>query len=101
MVGPPTLSGKIAKENLKIADLMQTFFSSPRRLNRILRYCTLSPWVCVINTCICSNGGYVYIITEIIAKVNLNIANFMQTFENLFSKSAQFRYCTLKVLGYE
>ena len=40
-----------------------------------------SPWVCVIK--ICSNGGTTYIICEIIAKDNLNIANLMQTFENL------------------
>ena len=30
-----------------------------------------------------------YIIIEIIAKDSLNIANLMQTFENIFSKSAQ------------
>ena len=30
-----------------------------------------------------------YIIIEIIAKDNLNIANLMQTFENIFSKSTQ------------
>ena len=32
---------------------------------------------------VCSNGGSTYIIGEIIAKDNLNIENFMQTFENL------------------
>ena len=42
---------------------------------------TYSPWVCVIK--VCSNGGASYIIGEIIAKDNLNIAKFMQTFENL------------------
>ena len=39
-------------------------------------------WVCVIK--VCSNGGPTYIIGEIIAKDNLNIENFMQTFENLY-----------------
>ena len=39
------------------------------------------PWVYVIK--VCSNDGTTYIIGEIIAKDNLNIANFMQTFENL------------------
>ena len=29
------------------------------------------------------NGGATYVIGEIIAKVNLNIENLMQTFENL------------------
>ena len=38
-------------------------------------------WVCVIK--VCSNGGAIYIIGEIIAKDNLNIENLMQTFENL------------------
>ena len=32
---------------------------------------------------VCSNGGSTYIIGEIIAKDNLIIENFMQTFENL------------------
>ena len=41
-----------------------------------------SPWICVIRDC--SNGGATYIIGEIIAKDNLNIAKLMQTFENLF-----------------
>ena len=31
----------------------------------------------------CSNGGATYIIGELIAKENLNVANWMQTFENL------------------
>ena len=39
-----------------------------------------SPWVCVIR--VCSNGGATYIISQIIAKDNLNIENLMQTFEN-------------------
>ena len=57
--------------------------SSPKLLNRILRYITHTngPWACVIK--ICSNGGVAYIIGEIIDKNNLNIANLMQTFENL------------------
>ena len=42
---------------------------------------TNSPWVCVIK--VCSNGGATYIIGELIAKDSLNIANVMQTFENL------------------
>ena len=32
---------------------------------------------------VCSNGGDTYFIGEIIAKDNLNIENFMQTFKNL------------------
>ena len=32
---------------------------------------------------ICSNGGFSFIICEILAKDNLNIANLMQTFESL------------------
>ena len=32
---------------------------------------------------VCSNGGATYIIGEIKAKDNLNIANLKQTFENL------------------
>ena len=42
---------------------------------------TNSPWVCLIK--VCSNGGATYIIGEIIANYNLNIANLMQTFQNL------------------
>ena len=43
---------------------------------------TYSLWVCVIK--FCSNGSAPSIISELKAKDNLNIANFMQTFENLF-----------------
>ena len=82
MVAPPTLCsncgatyiiGKIiAKDNLNIENLMQTFekSSSPKLLNKILRYCTNSPCECVI--LVGSNGGATYIICEIIAKDNLN-----------------------------
>ena len=38
---------------------------------------------------ICSDGGATYTIGKIIAKDNLNISNLKQTFENLFSKTAQ------------
>ena len=41
---------------------------------------TNSSWLCVIK--VCSNGGSTYIIGEIIAKDNLNIANWMQILEN-------------------
>ena len=40
-----------------------------------------STWLCVTEVCL--NGGATYIISEIIAKDNLNIPNIMQTFENL------------------
>ena len=63
---------------------------------------THGPWVCVIK--VCSNGGTTCIIGEIIAKDNLNIENFMQTFENLLLKnySTKFldiarRVCAIKV----
>ena len=51
---------------------------SPKLLNKILRYCTLG--MCHK---VCSNGGATFIIGEKIVKDNLNIANLMQTFENL------------------
>ena len=38
--------------------------------------------LCVCAIKVCLNGGATYIICEIIAKDNLNIANLMQTFEN-------------------
>ena len=78
MVAPPTLFGEIiAKDNLNIENLMQTFE------NLLLQNCstkfldllhTNSPWVCVIK--VCSNGGATYIIGQIIAKDNLNIKKF-------------------------
>ena len=37
--------------------------------------------MCVIEVCL--NGDAIYIISEIIAKDNLNIANLLKTFENL------------------
>ena len=46
---------------------------------------TNSVCVCLIN--VCSNGGATYIIRELIAKDNLNIANLMQNFENLLLKN--------------
>ena len=42
---------------------------------------TNSPWVCLNK--VCSNGGTTYIISKIIVKDNLSIANLMQTIENL------------------
>ena len=45
-----------------------------------------SRWVCVNK--VCSNGGATYIIGEIIAKHLLNVANLMQTFENLLLQTA-------------
>ena len=50
----------IAKDNLNIENLMQTFEN-------------LLTWVCLIK--ICSNGGTTYSIGEIIAKNNLNICD--------------------------
>ena len=63
---------------------MQTFekSSSPKLLDRISHILhTDSLWVCLIK--VCSNGGSTYIISEILVKNILNIANLMQTFENL------------------
>ena len=39
---------------------------------------------------VCSNGGATYFISEIITKYNLNIANLMQTFQNVLLQN----YCT-------
>ena len=54
--------------------------SSPKLLDKIL---TNSPWVCVIK--VCSNGGAIYIIGDIIAKDNLNRENL----KIFFSKTTQ------------
>ena len=74
---------------------MQTFkifFSKTTPvLDRILRY-YFSPWVCVIQ--ICSNGGTIYIISELIAKDNVNTENLRQTFKNLLLQN----YSTTKFL---
>ena len=59
------------------------------------------PWVCAIK--VCSNDFATYIICEIIAKDNLNIANLMQTFENLLLQKLLnriLRYYIQIVLGY-
>ena len=48
---------------------------------------TNSAWVCVNK--VCSNGGAIYIIGEIIAKYLLKVANLMQTFENFLLKTAE------------
>ena len=60
-------------ENLLLQNYLTKFLDRLLHINR--------PWVCAIK--ICSNGGATYIICEIIAKDKLNIANLMQTFENL------------------
>ena len=39
-----------------------------------------------------SNGGATYIVGEIIAKDNLNIENFMQTFENLLLQNYSIKF---------
>ena len=59
---------------------LKIFFSKTTQQNSSILYTNI-PWVCVIK--ICSNGGPIYIICEIIAKNNLNKANLMQTLENL------------------
>ena len=63
---------------------MQTFekSSSPKLRDRILRYCTQIVFGYVLLKFV-QNGGSTYIISEIIAKNNLNIVNLMETFENL------------------
>ena len=84
MVAPPTLLAEIiAKDNLNIENLMQTFENLllQNYSTKFLDIHTNSPWVCVIK--VCSNGGATYNIGEIIAKDNLNTENLMQTFENL------------------
>ena len=62
---------------------LHKFFSKTAK-TRIF-YIAHSPSVCVIK--VCSNGGATYIIREIIAKVSLNTANLMQTFEHLLSQN--------------
>ena len=57
----------------------------PNHSTEFLDIAQKSPQVCVIE--VCSNGNATYIISEILAKDNLNIANFMQTFENLLLQS--------------
>ena len=83
-VGATYIIGEIiAKDNLNIENLMQTFENLLLQ-NYSTKFVDItynSPWVCVIK--VCSNGGVTYIIGEIIAKDNLNIENLMQTFENL------------------
>ena len=71
---PPTLFAK-KKDKLNIANLMQTFENLilQNYSTKFLDIAQNSSWVCVIK--ICSNGGTTYIICEIIAKDNLNIAN--------------------------
>ena len=73
----------IAKDNLNIENLMQTFENLllQNYSTKFLDITYNSPWVCVIK--VCSNGGATYIIGKIIAKDNLNIENLMQTFKNL------------------
>ena len=62
---------------------MQTF-ENPLLQNYSTKFLDIAhnrSWVCAIK--VCSNGGATYIICKIIVKDNLNIANLMQTFENL------------------
>ena len=66
---------------------LKIFFSETAQKNSYILH-TNSLWVCVIK--VCSNGGATYIISEIIAKDNLNIENLMQTFENLLLQTCTF-----------
>ena len=66
-----------------LQDLLKS--SSPKLLDRILRYCTQTVfWYVLLR---CSNSGATYIMGKIIAKNNLNIVNLMQTFENPFPQN--------------
>ena len=77
--GATYIIGEImAKDILNIENLMQTFENLllqnySTKFLYILH--TNSPWVCVIK--FCSDGGATYIISEIIAKDNLNKENLM------------------------
>ena len=82
----------IAKDNLNIENLMQTFenlFSKTTQQNSSILH-TNTPWVCAIK--VCSNGGATYIIGKIIAKDNLNKENLMQTFENLLLQNYRIEF---------
>ena len=59
------IGGKMAKDNLKISNLMQN-------LRNFL--------LCLIK--VCSNGGATYFIGGKMAKVNLKISNLMQNLRN-------------------
>ena len=78
----------IAKDNLNIGNLMEIFENLLQNYSTdfvdIAHKYSLG---CVIK--ICSNGGATCIFGEIIAKDNMNIANLMQTFENLLLQTTQ------------
>ena len=71
----------MAKDNLNIENLMQT--ENLLLQNYWTKFLDITH---NLSLCMCYsnfwNGGATYIICEIIAKDNLNIANWMQTFEN-------------------
>ena len=51
---------------------------------------TNNPWVCVSKVCL--NSGTTYIIGELIAKDHLNMANLMQTFENILLRKSSTKF---------
>ena len=68
----------IAKDNLNIENLMQTFQNHflQNYSKTFLAIVHNSLWVCVNK--VCSDGGATYNIGEIIGKDNLNIVNLKQ-----------------------
>ena len=74
MVVPYIIGEIIAKDNLNIEYLMQTFknlfLSKITNANSSNILLTNSPLACVIK--VCSNGGTIYIIFKLIAKDNYN-----------------------------
>ena len=65
-------------------NLMQTFENSLLQ-NYSIKFLDIAhkQFLSMCHSCFCSNGGDTYIVGEIIAKYNFNLANLMQTFENL------------------
>ena len=72
-----------------LVSVYQTLKSySQTQPDRILRYCTQTPFVCVVK--VCSNGGATYIIGKIITKENMNKAIFYANHLKIFFfKTAQ------------
>ena len=50
-----------------VTRLLKIFFSKTNKCNSTLRYCTISPWVCVIK--ICSSGAPLALSDKILAEL--------------------------------
>ena len=89
-----TIREILAKDELNIANLMQTLKLFSQNYSTEFLDTAHNSWICVIK--VCSNGDATCIINKIILKYNLKIVNLMQNYPKKFFDTAPW-ICVIKI----